>query len=250
MTLGPQFDIFGKERMSGSSMSTTAEDIDEPVWGEDFRAMAADATVWPGESRFFAAAAEPTAEQEGQSYHPYATMQVTESMELPNFTNSREHGNQALIWEEGLGGSASRQSREVGKPPPFLKYTPEGQAKADLEQPSEQLFTHVPGKVNQAEVHPSMKHAARTLGALAHRDLPNTVPAPEGKGMPGYFSQEPIYISTGDMMDTATANENMESGATVRGRMYSDAEVRNAQGAKSRRQHFGHGVQGEQGKLF
>lgn len=245
-------DLYMKERMTGEySKPYIDPEYSDP---KEARAEAADYRAYPAQTRFSAAEPGPSAvSEDGTTWHKYATLQVAEPMELPNFTNSPQHGTQALTWApDELSSEANAwASREVGQAPPFVRFSPSRQAQVDQERPSDQLFTHAPGTVNQAETHPDMQRTTGTLAALGHRDLPTAV----RMGQP--FKKGPLHIDTGLLMDTATANEHhiTEGGEwKVKGHIYDDHEVGQAQEEAlahafptSRRDSF---VTGIQGRLF
>lgn len=212
-------------------------------------------TAFPEERRYSASSShtygfDPRADAYRRATNPsfdvpdghteYATLDAHMPMELPNFDVARDRSQVALKWTPDPYSNSSAIDSEVI---------------SDASHFPTQLFTHIPGEVRQAETDRTMEHAAPTLAALAHREMPHTVP------MNQPFNRGTLYIPREVMDEMAGVKPLLQSHldpTTVSGHTYSDADVGMAQeealenafptslNATSRRKSF----QGEQGRLF
>lgn len=230
-------------------------------------------TAFPQEMRFSAAPPRPQGVSAGLFPLPYATLRAHMPMELPNFdighvkdpnTSSDDPADGwrpvpvAVHWS----GPSLPEDAETGEASSFPLEAGHGPSPKILDSgiyPTE-LFTHIPGRVVQADTDPSMLHAAPTLAALAHQDTRGLVPM-----NPDWDSSDGLTIDN-EYLDTLSSAASKRRGSlhrlrrhsllNVTAKQFSDEELDSAEeralenafptslNATSRRKSF------EQGKLF
>lgn len=233
------------QRSSGS----TDRFVRQTTGSEFLREMGPDGmpghAAFPEERRYSASPAHTYLD--GQT--EYATLNAHMPMELPNFDTSRGGSQVALRWVPDPHGHSAIDSEIIT---PYAHASQGGVPISYGDSPT-QLFTHVPGKVTQADTDRTMEHAAPTLAALAHRDMPHTVQMNQP-----FNNEGDLYIPREVMDEMATGTDRFGPTLSLTGHEYSDDEVGMAQesalenafptspGATSRRKAF----HGEQGRLF
>jgi hypothetical protein len=214
-------DQFARQRMSAFTPSIRITPEDDPYSGTLGHAYPAEVRYSATEHPDFDVDYDSDRIDSNGGLTRYATLNVHEPMELPNFSEDR-----ALEWTPADSTGAMSAEPIFSYP-----YASRGGSAVRYENTPTELFTHVPGRVTQADVDLNMEHVGPTLAALAHRDMPHTVPLNQqfnsiGSAEPG--SDDGLYIGR-KIMDEMSSARPDPNDLDLKGRSYSDEEIGRAQ---------------------